>query len=178
MVCLEQGHSGLVAAASCPHYARAETTLGRIMMREQWLLAGLLGSCALNLAVPYMVAAQINIGVNIGAPPPPPPPPPPLMIAAPPQLVVIPGTQVSYAPNVPHNYFFYGGKDYLFHEGAWFLAPAHRGPWTFLAVEHVPPPLRHVPLGYYKIPPGHRKDKGPPPWAGQGEGHKHHKHDD
>ena len=147
-------------------------------MRERWLLAGLLGSCVLNLAVPYMVAAQINIGINIGTPPPPPPPPPPLMIAAPPQFVVIPGTQVSYAPDVPHNYFFYGGKYYLFHEGAWFLAPAHRGPWTFLAVEHVPPPLRGVPLSYYKIPPGHRKDIGPPPWAGQGEGHKHHKHDD
>src|SRR5262245_8959492 len=74
MVCLEQGHSGLVAAASCPHYARAEMTLGRTMMRERWLLAGLLGSCALNLAVPYMAAAQINIGVNIGAPHQPPPP--------------------------------------------------------------------------------------------------------
>ncbi len=144
-------------------------------MRERWLLAGLLGSCALGLVVPSMVAAQINIGINIGTPP---PPPPPMVIAAPPQLVVIPGTQVFYAPDVPHNYFFYGGKYYVFHEGAWFLAPAHHGPWTFLAMEHVPPPLRRVPPGYYKVPPGHRKDKGPPPWAEQGKGHKPHKHDD
>jgi hypothetical protein len=119
-------------------------------MRERWLLAGLLGSCALGVIVPSMVAAQVNIGINIGTPP---PSPPPIVLTAPPQFVVIPGTQVFYAPDVPHNYFFYGGKYYTFHEGAWFLAPAHHGPWTFLAVEHVPPPLRRVPPGYYKVPP-------------------------
>ena len=144
-------------------------------MRERWLLAGLLGSCALGVIAPSMVAAQVNIGINIGTPP---PSPPPIVITAPPQFVVIPGTQVFYAPEVPYNYFLSGGKYYTFHEGAWFLAPAHHGPWTFLAVEHVPPPLRRVPPGYYKVPPGRRKDKGPPPWAGQGKGHKHHKHDD
>ena len=136
---------------------------------------GLLGSYALGVAVPSMVAAQINIGINLGTPS---PPPPPIVITTPPQLVVIPGTQVFYAPAVPHNYFFYRGKYYVFHEGAWFLAPAHHGPWKFLAVKHVPHSLRHVPAGYYKVPPGHRKDKGPPPWAGHGKGHKHHKHDD
>ena len=76
-------------------------------MRERWFLADLLGICILDLIVPYIVAAQINIGINIGTPP---PPPPPIVIAAPPQLVVIPGTQVFYAPDVPHKYFFYGGK--------------------------------------------------------------------
>jgi hypothetical protein len=146
-------------------------------MRVQWLLVGVLGLYALELVVPALGAAQINIGVNIGIPP---PPPPPVVIAAPPQLVVIPGTRVFYAPEVPHNYFFYGGKAYVFHDSAWFVAPTHNGPWTFVAIEQVPPPIRRVPVRYYKVPPGHRKDKGPPPWAGQGkgQGHKHHKHDD
>ena len=144
-------------------------------MRKRWLWVGLLGIYALGGAVPSIVAAQINIGINLGTPA---PPPPPVVITTPPQLVVIPGTQVFHAPAVPHNYFFYRGKYYVFHEGAWFLAPAHHGPWKFVAVEHVPHSLRHVPVGYYKVPPGHRKDKGPPPWAGHGKGHKHHKHDD
>ena len=144
-------------------------------MRVRWLYAGMCGIYALGLVVPALVVAQINIGINIGAPP---PPPPPLVLAAPPQLVVIPGTQVFYAPAMPQNYFVYGGKSYIVHDGAWFVAPAHPGPWTFLAVEHVPPALRGVPVHYYKIPPGHRKDEGPPAWAGQGKGHKPHKHDD
>ena len=144
-------------------------------MRKRWLFAGLLGIYVLGVAVPSMVAAQINIGINLGTPA---PPPPPVVSTVPPQLVVIPGTQVFHAPAVPHNYFFYRGKYYILHEGAWFLAPAPHGPWTFIAVKHVPHSLRHVPTGYYKVPPGHRKDEGPPPWAGHGKGHKHHKHDD
>jgi hypothetical protein len=137
-------------------------------MRKRWLFVGVLAACTLWLVTPALVAAQINIGINIGTPP---PPPPPLMITTPPQLVVIPGTQVFYAPDVPQNYFIYGRKSYVFHDGAWFVAPTHHGPWTFLAVEHVPPPLRGVPVRYYKVPPGHRKDK-------HHKHHKHHKHDD
>ena len=113
------------------------------------------------------------IGINIG-----PPPPPPIVIPAPPQLVVVPGTPVSYAPAVPYNYFFYGGRYYVFHDGAWFFAPAHHGLWTFVAVERVPRPLLRVPVAYYKVPPGHRKYKGPPWERGPGKGHKPHKYDD
>jgi hypothetical protein len=137
-------------------------------MRKRWLFVGVLAACTLWLVTPALVAAQINIGINIGTPP---PPPPPLVIATPPQLVVIPGTQVFYAPAVPQNYFIYGRKSYVFHDGAWFVAPTHHGPWTFLAVERVPPPLRSVPVRYYKVPPGHHKDK-------HHKHHKHHKHDD
>ena len=127
----------------------------------------ILGVVAIAAVMGAAGSAAAQVSVNIG-----------INVPAPPHLVVVPATPVMYAPAVEANYFFYGGKYYVFHEGAWFLAPAHGGPWTFLAVEHVPPPLRRVPPGYYKIPPGHRKDKGPPPWAGEGQGHKHHKHDD
>ena len=127
----------------------------------------ILGVVAIAAVMGAAGSAAAQVSVNIG-----------INVPAPPHLVVVPATPVMYAPAVEANYFFYGGKYYVFHEGAWFFGSAHRGPWTFLAVEHVPPPLRRVPPGYYKIPPGHRKDKGPPPWAGEGQGHKHHKHDD
>ena len=141
-------------------------------MRTQLLYMGLLMAGALGL-VAAPGAAQINIGITVGTPP-----PPRLVIPTPPQLVVIPQTQVFYAPAVPYNYFFYGGKYYVSHEGAWFVAPAHQGPWTFITVERVPKPLLRVPVAYYKVPPGHRKEAGPPLWKDHGKGHKHKKHKD
>jgi len=133
------------------------------------LFGGMLLVYAFGMLLPIPGAAQVNIGINIGTPAPPPPLPPHLVITAPPQLVAVPGTPVWYAPAVPHNYFFYNSKHYVFHEGAWFSAPAHHGPWTFIAVERVPRHLLQVPVAYYKIPPGHLKGQG------QGKGHKKHK---
>ena len=142
-------------------------------MRGRTFFLGVLAWCALGVGVPVPGAAQINIGIHLGTPP-----PPSLIITAPPQLVVIPGGSVSYAPAVPYNYFVYGGRYYVAHEGAWFVGPAYRGPWTFVAVEQVPRPLLQVPVAYYQVPPGHAKGKGPPPWAGHGKGPKHKKHKD
>ena len=142
-------------------------------MHIRMILGGMLTACALGLVLPILAAAQINIGINIGTPP---PPPPPIVVTAPPQLVVIPGTTVSYAPAMPYNYFFYGGRYYVFHEGIWFYGPAHRGPWTFMAVEKVPKSLLRVPVGYYKVPPGHRREEGRHPWKDHDRKHKHKKH--
>jgi hypothetical protein len=130
-------------------------------MRARMLVLSLFVAGALWL-VPLPGTAQITIGIDIGTPPL--PAPPRIVIPALPQLVVIPGTAVSYAPAMPYDYFLYGGKHYLFREGAWFSAPAHRGPWTAVAVERVPQPILRVPVTYYKVPPGH------------GKGHKHKKH--
>lgn len=121
-------------------------------------------------------AIDLNVDINIGTPP----PPPPVVVTTRPQLIVVPGTSVFYAPDVPQNFFFYANRYYVFHNGAWFYAPSHTGPWTFIAPERVPSPIRAVPVAYYKVPPGHAKGKGgPPPWAGHGKPHKHKgKHDD
>ena len=143
-------------------------------MRARILCLGLLTAGALGL-VPTLGTAQINIGISIGTPP------PPIVIPAPPQMVVIPQTQVSYAPALPYNYFFYAGKYYVSHEGAWFTAPAYHGPWTFVAAERLPQPLLRVPVTYYKVPPGHRKEAEPPWEQGHDRDHKHKKqkdHDD
>ena len=125
------------------------------------LVAGLLG------AIPAQ-ADSVNIGINIGSPP----PPPPIVVAAPPQLVVVPGTPVYYAPGLNVNFFFHKGRYYTFHGGSWFVASAHNGPWTFVALERVPQPILVVPVQYYKVPPGHWKKGGPPPWAAHGKGKK------
>lgn len=114
-------------------------------MRARMLILGLFVAGALWL-VPLPGTAQITIGIDIGTPPL--PAPPRILIPAPPQLVIIPGTAVSYAPAMPYDYFLYGGKHYLYREGAWFSAPAHRGPWTVVAVERVPQPILRVPVTY------------------------------
>jgi hypothetical protein len=120
-------------------------------------------------------AADIHIGLNLGIPLP--PPPPPVVVTTVPQLVVVPGTSVYYAPDVPHNFFFYSQRYYVLHNDSWFYASSHNGPWTFIGREKVPSPVLAVPVRYYRGPPGHAKDKGgPPPWAGHGTGHGDHKH--
>lgn len=129
-------------------------------------------TAVLALAPVSSVAADsVNIGVNIGLPAPPPivvaPPPPPVVVARPPQLVVVPGSPVFYAPGVSINFFAYGGHYYSFHEGAWFVATSHGGPWATIAPGRVPRPVLAVPVAYYKIPPGHGKKMG----RGEAPGH-------
>jgi hypothetical protein len=118
-------------------------------------------------------AADVHVGINIGVPA---PAPPPIAIEAPPPLVVVPNSPVYYAPSLPYNFFYYDGLYYVFHEGSWFSSVSAHGPWGF--VPRVPRPVLAVPVGYYRVPPGHWKKHGPPPWAGHGHEHERwHEHD-
>jgi hypothetical protein len=131
-----------------------------------------LGAVAIGPWSAAAVAGQdVSINIGIGTPP----VLAPVMVTRPPQLVVVPGSSVYYAPTLPVNYFFYAGQYYTFAKGQWFVASAYNGPWVVLAVGQVPAPILGVPVEYYKIPPGHAKPAGPPPWAGHGKGHKHGK---
>jgi hypothetical protein len=103
---------------------------------------------------------KIDIGIGV----------PPIVLTTPPQLVVVPGTSVYYAPDVAANLFVYKGRYYTVANSVWSRAPAYNGPWAVIQIGQVPPPLLAVPVDYYKIPPGHLKKHGPPPWAGQGHG--------
>jgi hypothetical protein len=109
-------------------------------------------------------AAQVSINVNVG--------PPPVIFAAPPRVVVIPQTPVYYAPDTTYNVFFYDGRYYSYHNGAWFLATSHAGPWAFVPVEHVPRPVVLVPARFFKIPPGQAKK------IARGEGRERDRDDD
>ena len=112
------------------------------------VIVGMLIAGAVLCALP--AAAQVSVNVNIG-------PPPPVIFAAPPRVVAIPQTPVYYAPDTSYNVFVYGGRYFSFHEGNWFIAPSHGGPWAYVPVEQVPPSVVGVPVRYYKIPPGHAK---------------------
>jgi hypothetical protein len=104
---------------------------------------------------------SLSLGINIGAPP---------------QVVIVPGTPVYQAPSLPYNYFVYRHRYYLFHQGMWLSAAHYNGPWTVIALERVPQPILVVPVNYYKVPPGHWKQKhGPPPWA-HAKGHDKKEH--
>jgi hypothetical protein len=105
-------------------------------------------------------AGQVNVGVNIGVPA-----PPPIVLPAPPRVVVVPNSPVSYAPSVDYNLFVYGGRYYSFHQGSWFYASRHSGPWTFIPNERVPRPVIGVPVTYYRIPPGQAKKMANAPGA-------------
>lgn len=137
-------------------------------MKRVLVFSGMVMAAALDLAVaPTPVhAADVSVGINIGVPP-----PPAIVLPAPPPLVVVPGTPVYYAPSLSVNFFAYSGRYYSHHNGAWFMASSHAGPWNFVAVERVPRPVLAVPVTYYKVPPGHvKKGGGRPPWAGHGKG--------
>jgi hypothetical protein len=111
-------------------------------------------------ALPALPAgAQVSVNINVG--------PPPVIFASPPRVVVVPNTPVYYVPATSYNVFVYEGRYYSFHDGAWFLATSHGGPWVFLPVERVPRPILTVPVRYYKVPPGHAKRmEGPGPGKG------------
>ena len=128
---------------------------------------GLVLLLATAVAIPLTAQAQVSVNINVG--------PPPIIFPAPPRVVVVPQTPVYYAPDTTYNVFFYQGRYWSFHEGAWFLASSHAGPWAFVPVAQVPPPILAVPVPYYKVPPGHARHHGeghgrgcPPGLAKQG----------
>ncbi len=124
---------------------------------------GRLAGVVIGLGAAGAAWADVSIGIHVATPA-----PPPVVLTAPPPLVVVPGTPVFYAPGVPYNLFFHGGRYYLLHGEVWFSAVSHAGPWVFVAAERVPAAVLAVPVKYYKVPPGHRKGGGRPPWAGHG----------
>jgi hypothetical protein len=120
------------------------------------LRAMVLAVVATGLPITGAIAGDVNVGVNIGVPA-----PPRIVLPAPPAVVVVPNTPVSYVPSVNFNLFVYSGRYYTFHDGSWFYAKSHSGPWVFIATERVPRPVVAVPVNYYKIPPGHAKKMAP-----------------
>src|SRR5262249_59631077 len=46
------------------------------------------------------------------------------------------------AVGVPYDIYFVSGRYYYLHGGHWFWGPGYGGPWTYVAVERLPPGLR------------------------------------
>jgi hypothetical protein len=123
----------------------------------------LAAAASMLLSAASAAGTDVKINIGLGAPS-----LPPIVVTTPPQLVVVPGSSVYYVPESPTNLFFYKGRYYTLVNNVWSTAPAYGGPWVVIQIGKVPPPVLAVPLEYYKIPPGHMKPKGPPPWAGHG----------
>src|SRR5215467_10109809 len=79
--------------------------------------------------------AQVNVNVQIGEPP-------PVVMYSPPTMVLMPEPQMYVAVGVPYDIFFFSGHYYYFHGGHWFWGSGYGGPWTYVAVERLPPGLR------------------------------------
>jgi hypothetical protein len=73
-----------------------------------------------------------------------------------PTVVMIAGTQVSYAENYAGDLFYFQGRWYLPYEGNWFWAMSVSSDWTEVSVGQVPKAVLEVPSDY-------RKRKGGPP---------------
>ncbi len=146
-------------------------------MRRALIVASLVVGAVAAAAGPSHAGVNVDINVGLPLPPPvavPPPPvavpvpppvaiavPPPIVAPVPPRLVVVPGSPVYYAPAVPVDLFFYGGRYYRRYRDAWFSAAYYDGPWHHVAYARVPGSLMAVPGRYYKIPPGHwRRSEG------------------
>lgn len=158
------------------------------MMRRVILLASVLAAATAAPTIPGIVQADslsvgvqtssVNLGIHIGDTPPPVVAVPGPVVVAPPGPHAPPPPPVYTAPGLPYNYFMYKKYRYLYHEGRWFRARKHKGPWTVLAINQVPRAVLAVPVDHYKIRPEHWEHHGPPPWVQERERerdrHGHH----
>jgi len=107
--------------------------------------------------------AQVSVNINVG--------PPPVIFHSPPRVVAVPRTPVYYVPDTTYNVFVHDRTYWSFHDGAWFHATSHGGPWAYVPVERVPGPVLAVPVKYYKVKPGHaRHGDGESQGHGKGRG--------
>jgi Domain of unknown function (DUF5666) len=59
-------------------------------------------------------------------------PPPELVIAEEPDVIVIPGTDVYYIPDIEANIVFYDGNWYREYGRHWFVSASYNGPWVYV----------------------------------------------
>jgi len=96
--------------------------------------------------------AGIHIGVNIGLPP-------FFAFSAAPEVVVIPGANAYYCPDVNFDLYFYGGYWYRPYGGYWYRSASYGGPWVYIqsapyVLLSLPPDYRIITRGYRRIPYG------------------------
>lgn len=68
--------------------------------------------------------------------------PPPIVVVGAPAYAVVPGTTISVMLGVEADVFLVGGVYYYFHDGVWYSASSHHGPWRSIGADELPPGLR------------------------------------
>lgn len=59
-----------------------------------------------------------------------------------PEFAIVVGTDIRVLLDVDADVFLIGSVYYCLHEGIWFKAGHHSGPWVGISVDHLPPGLR------------------------------------
>jgi hypothetical protein len=99
---------------------------------------------ALLVSAPVLDAGgEVRVNVNLG--------PPPIVVAQPPEVVMVPGSDVYFVPDVDYDVFFYNGFWWSPRGDRWYRARAYNGPWRVVARRVIPPPLFRVPRDYRRV---------------------------
>jgi len=123
--------------------------------------------------------AGVDVNVNLGLP---------VVIEQPPEMVVIPRSNVYFAPGVSVDLFFYDNRWWNRRGDRWYRANDYNGPWAAVGRRHVPASVYRVPANYRtvyvrekRVPYGHwkkshRKHDGKH-YKGHGHGDRRRHHD-
>jgi hypothetical protein len=93
---------------------------------------------------------NINLGIPVGivAPAPVVVAPQPAYVEQPPDMIVIPRSNVYFAPGVSVDLFFYDNFWWNRRGGRWYRSNAYNGNWVAVGPRHVPGPVYRVPANY------------------------------
>jgi hypothetical protein len=87
--------------------------------------------------------AGMDVSVNIGIPA--------VVVAQPPEMVLVPDSQIYYAPSVEAELFFYRGNWYTRHGRRWYRGRSYNGPWVVAAPRTVPGAFVRLPGNYRTV---------------------------
>ncbi len=97
------------------------------------------------------VHAGTNVNVNLGIPVPVVVAPQPVYVEQPPEMVVIPRSNVYFAPGVSVDLFFYDNRWWNRRGDRWYRASGYNGPWAAVGTRYVPAPVYRVPANYRTV---------------------------
>jgi len=121
------------------------------------LLAGVLSAQTSRDAV-----AEVRVNVNLG--------PPPVIVREPPVVVMVPGSQVYFIPQISFDLFFYDGYWWSPRGDRWYRSRAYNGPWRVVSRRAIPGPVYRVPRDYRRVYV--RENRIPyRQWKREGRGH-------
>jgi hypothetical protein len=104
------------------------------------------------------VHAGANVNVNVGTPVGVAVAPAPVVVAPqsvyvvdPPEMVVIPSSNVYFAPGVSVDLFFYDNRWWNRRGDRWYRASDYNGPWVAVGPRYIPAPVYRVPADYRTV---------------------------
>ena len=97
------------------------------------------------------VHAGTNVNVTLGLPVPVVVAPQPVYVEQPPAMVIIPQSNVYFAPGVSVDLFFYDNRWWNRRGDRWYRGSGYNGPWVAVGPRYVPAPVYRVPANYRTV---------------------------